>query len=71
MLQYAANYEFGYRVRDSDSGNFYGQYEAKKGESTKGHYHVLLPDGRMQQVVYSAGPSGYHANISYEHLKNE
>ncbi|CAG4980429.1 unnamed protein product [Colias eurytheme] len=70
-LQYAANYEFGYRVRDSDSGNFYGQYEAKKGESTKGHYHVLLPDGRMQQVVYSAGPSGYHADISYEHLKNE
>ncbi|XP_038217186.1 uncharacterized protein LOC119836047 [Zerene cesonia] len=70
-LHYAANYEFGYRVRDSDSGNFYGQYEAKKGESTKGHYHVLLPDGRMQQVVYSAGPSGYHADISYDHLKNE
>ncbi|XP_022130060.2 uncharacterized protein LOC111003710 isoform X2 [Pieris rapae] len=67
-LQYAANYEFGYRVRDPASGNYFGQYEAKAGEKTSGHYHVLLPDGRMQNVQYSAGPSGYHADISYDHL---
>ncbi|XP_047509671.1 uncharacterized protein LOC125052720 isoform X2 [Pieris napi] len=67
-LHYAANYEFGYRVRDPSSGNYFGQYETKAGEKTSGHYHVLLPDGRMQKVQYSAGPSGYHADISYDHL---
>ncbi|XP_034837578.1 uncharacterized protein [Maniola hyperantus] len=68
-LQYAANYEFGYRVRDQDSGNYFGHREAKQGKSTKGAYHVLLPDGRMQLVKYSAGPSGFHADISYDHLQ--
>ncbi|CAH2098613.1 unnamed protein product [Euphydryas editha] len=68
-LKYAANYEFGYRVRDLNTGNYFGHREAKKGDNTKGQYHVLLPDGRMQQVKYSAGPEGYHANISYDHLQ--
>ncbi|CAK1549129.1 unnamed protein product [Leptosia nina] len=69
LLHYAANYEFGYRVRDPESGNYFGQYETKAGERTNGHYHVLLPDGRMQKVQYYAGPSGYHADISYDHLE--
>ncbi|XP_039761431.1 uncharacterized protein LOC120634722 [Pararge aegeria] len=68
-LQYAANYDFGYRVRDQESGNYYGHREAKQGKSTKGSYHVLLPDGRMQLVKYSAGPSGFHADITYDHLQ--
>ncbi|XP_050358032.1 uncharacterized protein LOC126778482 [Nymphalis io] len=68
-LKYAANYEFGYRVKDQDSGNYFGHREAKKGENTKGQYHVLLPDGRMQQVNYSAGPEGFHADITYDHLQ--
>ncbi|RVE49937.1 hypothetical protein evm_005405 [Chilo suppressalis] len=68
-LHYAANYEFGYRVRDLKSGNDFGHHEAKSGESTNGHYHVRLPDGRMQKVRYSAGPEGFHADISYDHLK--
>ncbi|XP_068624330.1 uncharacterized protein [Battus philenor] len=66
-LQYAASYEFGYRVRDTHSGNDFGHQEEKKGEETSGHYHVLLPDGRMQNVRYSAGPEGFHADISYGH----
>lgn len=68
-LHYAANYEFGYRVRDQHSGNYFGHHEAKSGENTSGHYHVLLPDGRMQKVKYYAGPSGFHADISYAHLQ--
>ncbi|XP_059062750.1 uncharacterized protein LOC131855488 [Achroia grisella] len=67
-LHYAANYEFGYRVRDHHSGNDFGHSEAKHGKATNGHYHVLLPDGRMQKVKYSAGPSGFHADITYDHL---
>ncbi|CAG9790015.1 unnamed protein product [Diatraea saccharalis] len=69
LLHYAANYEFGYRVRDHESGNDFGHHEAKSGEKTNGHYHVRLPDGRMQKVRYSAGPEGFHADISYDHLK--
>ncbi|XP_023947283.2 uncharacterized protein LOC112052438 [Bicyclus anynana] len=68
-LHYAANYDFGYRVHDKDSGNYFGHREAKQGKSTKGTYHVLLPDGRMQLVNYSAGPSGFHADISYDHMQ--
>ncbi|KAI8433829.1 hypothetical protein MSG28_015790 [Choristoneura fumiferana] len=68
-LHYAANYEFGYRVRDHKSGNDFGHQEAKSGGKTNGAYHVLLPDGRMQKVRYSAGPEGFHADISYDHLQ--
>ncbi|XP_072933825.1 uncharacterized protein [Epargyreus clarus] len=68
-LQYAANYEFGYRVRDQHSGNDFGHQEAKAGAKTNGHYHVLLPDGRMQMVKYSAGPDGFHADITYDHMR--
>lgn len=66
QLHYAANYEFGYHVRDHLSGNDFGHQEAKRGEETNGHYHVLLPDGRMQRVKYFAGPGGFHADISYD-----
>ncbi|KAJ8705963.1 hypothetical protein PYW07_010740 [Mythimna separata] len=68
-IHYAANYEFGYRVRDHETGNDFGHQEAKSGDSTRGSYHVLLPDGRLQQVKYSAGPDGFHADISYDHLQ--
>ncbi|XP_026744236.1 uncharacterized protein LOC113505632 isoform X2 [Trichoplusia ni] len=68
-IHYAANYEFGYRVRDHETGNDFGHQEAKSGDSTRGQYHVLLPDGRLQQVRYSAGPEGFHADISYDHLQ--
>lgn len=67
-MHYAANYEFGYRVKDMHAGNSFGHYENKKGGKTKGQYHVLLPDGRLQMVKYTAGPGGYHAAISYNHL---
>ncbi|KAJ0170594.1 hypothetical protein K1T71_013965 [Dendrolimus kikuchii] len=67
-LHYAANYEFGYRVKDVHAGNDFGHYENKNGRKTDGHYHVLLPDGRMQKVSYTAGPGGFHADISYDHL---
>ncbi|TKX27960.1 uncharacterized protein LOC111358004 [Spodoptera litura] len=69
-IQYAANYEFGYRVRDHETGNDFGHQEAKSGDKTHGSYHVLLPDGRLQQVKYSAGPDGFHADISYDHLQS-
>lgn len=65
QLHYAQQYEFGYRVRDPHSGNDYGHEEVSDGKSAKGKYHVLLPDGRLQKVSYVAGPSGYHAQVTY------
>ncbi|XP_013133972.1 PREDICTED: uncharacterized protein LOC106099840, partial [Papilio polytes] len=68
-FNYASSYEFGYRVHDMHSGNNFGHQEEKKGEETNGQYHVLLPDGRMQNVIYSAGPEGFHADITYDGRK--
>lgn len=65
LFQYAAKYQFGYQVRDPKHGTFFGHAEARDGHHTKGHYHVLLPDGRLQNVQYWADLSGYHAQVSY------
>lgn len=66
---YASKYKFGYRVSDPHSGTDFGHSEVSEGHITKGHYHVLLPDGRIQNVRYWAGPSGYHATVTYEGAK--
>ncbi|KAL3275396.1 hypothetical protein HHI36_020160 [Cryptolaemus montrouzieri] len=63
--RYAQKYAFGYRISSSGDGNHYGHEERKDGHGTKGHYHVLLPDGRLQNVEYYADHTGYHARISY------
>lgn len=66
MFQYAAKYQFAYQVRDPKGGNYFGHSETRDGHSTKGHYHVFLPDGRLQNVQYWTDLTGYHAQISYE-----
>lgn len=63
---YAAKYQFGYRVVDTHSGNDYGRTESRDGGLTTGHYHVLLPDGRLQTVRYWSDATGFHAHISYD-----
>lgn len=47
----------------------YGHKETRNGKITKGHYHVLLPDGRVQNVDYTVDPDGYHARVTYKHLE--
>ncbi|XP_030754765.1 uncharacterized protein LOC115881433 [Sitophilus oryzae] len=64
--QYAAKYAFGYRVVDEQTGNDFGHEEERDGENTKGHYFVLLPDGRRQKVDYYVDNHGYHARVSYD-----
>ncbi|XP_022201763.2 probable serine/threonine-protein kinase DDB_G0280133 [Nilaparvata lugens] len=63
---YAAKYQYGYRVVDDQEGSDFGQTESRDGDMTRGHYHVRLPDGRMQRVKYWSDPSGFHAQISYD-----
>lgn len=50
--------------------NNYGHEEKRDGEITKGHYHVLLPDGRIQNVEYVVDLTGYHAKVTYQNLHN-
>ncbi|XP_033214894.1 uncharacterized protein LOC117171568 [Belonocnema kinseyi] len=63
--RYAGKYTYGYRVTDHETGNDFGHEEHRHGDITKGRYHVLLPDGRIQNVNYHVDHDGYHAKVSY------
>ncbi|KAL1458250.1 hypothetical protein WDU94_008412 [Cyamophila willieti] len=59
-------YKFGYKVYDPHHGTNFGQNEHSDGDTVKGSYQVLLPDGRLQQVTYTADwKTGYHADVQY------
>lgn len=60
-------YEFGYSVKDPHTGSDFKQQESSDGNTVKGQYKVLLPDGRTQIVTYTADwQSGFHADVKYE-----
>lgn len=63
---YAAKYNFGYHVKDYETENDFGHEEERDGVITNGRYHVLLPDGRVQNVKYHVDEGGYHAKVSYQ-----
>ncbi|XP_069956309.1 cuticle protein 18.6-like [Cherax quadricarinatus] len=60
-------YKFNWLVKDANSGNDFGQDEARNGYDTQGSYYVQLPDGRLQRVSYTVnGDSGYIAQVEYQ-----
>ncbi|KFB45924.1 hypothetical protein ZHAS_00013888 [Anopheles sinensis] len=59
-------YAFGYRVRDFHTGNDFGHVQNHDNGVTRGEYHILLPDGRVQNVRYTADEKGFHADVTYE-----
>ncbi|XP_060519594.1 pro-resilin-like [Cylas formicarius] len=63
-----ANYEFEYHVQDAQSGNDFGHKEQRQGDVAQGKYFVLLPDGRLQTVEYTADTGGYKPRISYQQV---
>ncbi|KAH8297301.1 hypothetical protein KR044_010287 [Drosophila immigrans] len=66
-MQYASKYAFGYRIRDFHTGNDFGHKQNRDSHGvTRGQYHILLPDGRVQNVIYHADDTGFHANVSFE-----
>ncbi|XP_065346774.1 putative uncharacterized protein DDB_G0279653 isoform X1 [Cloeon dipterum] len=65
-LSEPANYEFSYEVNDPPSGQNFGHTERRQNDDTVGSYFVLLPDGRLQRVEYTAGVGGYRARVTYE-----
>lgn len=68
----ASPYKFGYKVYDPHHGTSFGQNEHSDGETVKGEYQVVLPDGRLQLVTYTADwKTGYHADVQYHGGKTE
>ena len=64
-----AKYNYAYEVKANNNyhGNVdFGHSETRDGCSTSGKYSVLLPDGRVQTVTYTATCyGGYNADVSY------
>ncbi|XP_045107126.1 extensin-like [Portunus trituberculatus] len=60
-------YNFEWAVKDDYAGLHFGQNENRDGYNTDGSYHVLLPDGRVQKVVYKVQKDGgLMATVEYE-----
>jgi hypothetical protein len=62
------NYAYQYAVKDDYSGVDFSADESRQADNTAGSYKVLLPDGRVQTVVYTVnGPEGgYIVDVAYE-----
>ena len=59
-------YTYEYGVKDEYHGVNFGANEKSDGKAVHGSYHVLLPDGRIQTVKYTADHyAGYIADVSY------
>nr|XP_026484188.1 pro-resilin-like [Vanessa tameamea] len=66
LNQEPANYEFGYKVSDIDSGSDFGHTESRQDNKAEGSYFVVLPDGTKQTVEYEADERGFKPRISVE-----
>ena len=63
----AQPYSFAYEVIDPLGDANFGHRESSDGVVTEGEYRVVLPDGRLQIVTYTASDAtGYVADVKYE-----
>ncbi|XP_064118880.1 cuticle protein 7-like [Macrobrachium nipponense] len=59
-------FDYSYVVKDAYQNLDFGHKSTSDGKVVTGDYHVLLPDGRNQTVVYTAdGYNGYQAQVAY------
>ncbi|KAK4318136.1 hypothetical protein Pmani_010850 [Petrolisthes manimaculis] len=59
-------YKYAYSVNDDYKGLKFSADEASDGNNVKGSYQVALPDGRQQNVQYTADHhAGFIADVSY------
>ncbi|CAG9572647.1 unnamed protein product [Danaus chrysippus] len=69
LNQEPANYDFGYKVNDFESGSDFGHSETRQDNRAEGSYYVLLPDGSRQVVEYEADERGFKPRISVEQVE--
>ena len=54
-----------YSIND-DNGNKQSKRESIRNTTVSGKYKILLPDGRLQIVTYTASKNGFKPKIKYE-----
>lgn len=54
IFQEPANYDFGYKVNDLESGSDFGHSETRQENRAEGSYFVVLPDGTKQVMNWSS-----------------
>ncbi|PZC79468.1 hypothetical protein B5X24_HaOG216351 [Helicoverpa armigera] len=65
-----AAYSFSYGVADGKTGDVKSVWESRNGDTVKGHYSVVEPDGSTRTVEYSAGPNtGFQAVVNNENQR--
>ncbi|XP_068242784.1 cuticle protein 7-like [Palaemon carinicauda] len=63
----ARPYSYAYSVDDDYKNLHFGADETSDGNNVKGSYQVALPDGRTQNVDYTADHhKGFVADVSYQ-----
>lgn len=61
-----AQYEYGYTVHDDQSGDYKMHTEKRDGDTVRGRYEVLDPDGFKRIVEYTADGGGFNAVVHRE-----
>ncbi|XP_042223632.1 vegetative cell wall protein gp1-like [Homarus americanus] len=61
-----ARYNYRYGVQHNPTAVDFSHQETREATQTLGEYHVMLPDGRVQVVRYTANQDGYEAQVSYK-----
>merc|ERR1712083_900499 len=62
-----AQYNFGYSITDSVTGDSKSRQESRDGDAVTGSYSVADPDGRIRTVTYTADAlHGFQATVTYD-----
>merc|ERR1712106_743368 len=62
-----AQYNFGYSITDSVTGDSKSRQESRDGDVVRGSYRVADPDGRIRTVTYTADAvHGFQAHVTYD-----
>ena len=62
-----AQYNFGYSITDSVTGDSKSRQESRDGDAVSGSYSVADPDGRIRTVTYTADAAhGFQATVTYD-----
>merc|ERR1711983_178830 len=62
-----AQYNFGYSITDSVTGDSKSRQESRDGDAVSGSYSVADPDGRIRTVTYTADAlHGFQATVTYD-----
>lgn len=65
LFQAYPKYEFKYGVTDAHTGDQKSQIEVRDGETVKGQYSLVEPDGTIRTVDYTSDPhNGFNAIVT-------